>query len=401
MDKKTIIVYRWNSYSEPALIEAMKKLGIDVVFFDKRLRDFHADAMFAAVFMNWLHHHKAEAAFSFDYFPLISSICEVNKIPYLAWIYDCPMYTLMSPTLSNSFNYIFCFDEAYAVRLQQEGAKNCFHFPLGVAVERMEQIIGQADEEERAKFRSDISFVGKFYNGSENHYRKVVFEEYTRGWLEGLIEAQRKIYGYNFVRKSLPQKIIEEIIEKCEIRLGKMYCDAPAYLAADVINIEIAAREREDTVALAAEERPVALYTPPDFPEKLAANPNILNKGYVNNATQMPLVFHESRINLNVTSRTIETGIPQRVLDILACGGFCLTAYQPEIDVFFKDGQELVMYTDGEDFLGKLRYFLEHEQERRQIAQRGKKAVRERFSLKDRVKEMLEVVGVLGREKTI
>ncbi len=395
MDKKTIMVYKWNAHGESALIKAMESLGVHVISFDKRLRDFHADAMFAAVFMNWIHYYKVAAVFSFDYFPLISSICEVNKIPYLAWIYDCPMYTLMSPTLSNSFNYIFCFDEAYTVRLQQEGAKNCFHFPLGVSVEGMEKAINRADEAERAKFRSDISFVGKFYNGSENYYRKVCFEEYTRGWLEGLIEAQRKIYGYNFVRESLPQKIIEEIIAKCDIYLGKLYRNEPSYLAADVINIEIAAREREDTVALASRERQVALYTPPDLPEKLASISDILNKGYADRETQMPLVFHESRINLNVTSRTIETGIPQRVLDILACGGFCLTGYQPEIDVFFKDGEELVMYTDGEDFLGKLRHYLENEQERSRIAQRGKEAVREKFSLIKRVKEMLEAVGIL------
>ena len=48
-------------------------------------------------------------------------------------------------------------------------------------------------------------------------------------------------------------------------------------------------------------------------------------RGAVAYMTHMPLVFNNSRINLNMTIRNIRTGIPLRVWDILGAGGFqCL-----------------------------------------------------------------------------
>lgn len=36
---------------------------------------------------------------------------------------------------------------------------------------------------------------------------------------------------------------------------------------------------------------------------------------------EVPLIYHNSKISLNSTSKTIELGIPQRVFDILNCDG--------------------------------------------------------------------------------
>ena len=58
-----------------------------------------------------------------------------------------------------------------------------------------------------------------------------------------------------------------------------------------------------------------------------------------------------------------------RVFDILSCKGFCLTNYQPEIAELFVDGKDLVMYTSMEDLMGKVIYYLNHEEERREIAE--------------------------------
>ena len=94
----------------------------------------------------------------------------------------------------------------------------------------------------------------------------------------------------------------------------------------------------------------------------------------------MPLVFTGSRINLNITLRSIHSGIPLRVLDIMACGGFVLTNWQPEIEEYFADGEEIVMFRSLEECMSKIDYYLTHEEERKQIARNGQKKVREAFS---------------------
>ena len=106
----------------------------------------------------------------------------------------------------------------------------------------------------------------------------------------------------------------------------------------------------------------------------------------------MPFIFHNSKINLNITSRTIQTGIPKRVLDILACGGFCLTNYQTEIAEYFEDGTDLVMYSGMGDLVAKVEYYLNHEEERRIIAENGNRRVREAFDLDDKVGEILRAI---------
>jgi len=127
---KTILVYCWESTSEPMAIQAMKDAGCRVVEFHGKIKEHHTDAVFAKQFMAKLHSEKVDMVFSYDYFPLISVICEMNHIPYASWVYDCPQYGLLSKTITNSCNRIFCFDGAYAARLQQMGVGNVYHFPL-------------------------------------------------------------------------------------------------------------------------------------------------------------------------------------------------------------------------------------------------------------------------------
>ena len=97
-----------------------------------------------------------------------------------------------------------------------------------------------------------------------------------------------------------------------------------------------------------------------------------------------------------MTSKTITSGIPQRIFDVLSCGGFCLTNYQPEVAEYFADGEELVMYTDMADLAEKVQYYLEHEEERKQIAKNGYRKVKEEFGLAERVEGMLKVLEERG-----
>lgn len=106
------------------------------------------------------------------------------------------------------------------------------------------------------------------------------------------------------------------------------------------------------------------------------------NYGIIDYNTQMPLVFSGSKINLNISLRSIHSGIPLRVLDIMACGGFVLSNWQPEIVEYFIEGKEIVTFDSLEDCLDKIAYYLEHEKERKQIAYNGQKKYERLFLIK-------------------
>jgi hypothetical protein len=97
----------------------------------------------------------------------------------------------------------------------------------------------------------------------------------------------------------------------------------------------------------------------------------------------MPLVFAGSRINLNISLRSIHSGIPLRVLDIMACGGFVISNWQPEIAEYFEEGKEIVTFRSLEECMEKIAYYLEHEEERKEIAAAGFRKVKERFSYRE------------------
>ena len=389
---KTILVYCWESLSEQMAIRAIEAAGHQVVTISGKMKDYHADAEVAQRFITSLHAQKVDMVFSYDYFPLISMICEMNHIPYASWIYDCPQYTLLSKTITNSCNHIFCFDELYAVRLQKKGAQHVYHFPLAADMD-MYEIAKKGKVED--SFTCDISFVGGLYNGEKNRLLHTKLSEYAEGYVEGLLFAQKEICGYNLITDALPQTIAEEIVEKCEITLSDAYSWDIIQMAADAVNMKLTARDREEVLASLAQHFDVTLYSNSKLSEKLVECSRLNCRGTVDYQTQMPLVFHNSKINLNITSRTIESGIPQRIFDILACGGFCLTNYQPEIAALFEDGKELVMYTDLDDLLQKAEYYLAHEEERRQIAKAGYEKVRQHFSIGNRMKELMEKIDFL------
>lgn len=113
--------------------------------------------------------------------------------------------------------------------------------------------------------------------------------------------------------------------------------------------------------------------------------------GRVDYKTQMPLVFAGSKINLNISLRSIHSGIPLRVLDIMACGGFVLTNWQPEIEEYFVEGAEVAMFHSLEECMEKIDYYLQHEEKRKQIAEAGRKKVLEEFSYQTGLIKLFEI----------
>lgn len=386
-----IMVYCWGSLCEPMLIRALESIGYRASLFREKLKDYHMDAVFARNCLDRINRDKIQAVLSYNYFPMLSLIAQTAGIPYISWIYDCPQYTLYSKTVKSEWNYIFCFDAEETAELLTAGVSNVYHFPLGTDVNMLQA--AERGRKEKENYVCDISFIGSLYNEEKNRLQSARLTDYTKGFLEGLIAAQKKIYGYNLIRQSLNSRVEEEVKEVCRLSLGNMYEYETASLVADMVNMEVSSRERISILEILSSWKKIDLYTGSELPEKLKNKENIHNRGFADYYKEMPQIFSNSRINLNITVKSIQSGIPQRILDILACGGFCLTNYQREVADHFIDGTDLVMYTDEKDLMEKVAYYLSHEKERRGIAENGRRKVKEAFSIQKKVKEILQIVN--------
>ena len=63
----------------------------------------------------------------------------------------------------------------------------------------------------------------------------------------------------------------------------------------------------------------------------------------------------------------------------MGAGGFLLSNYQNELARYFEEGKEMVMYYDRQDLINKINYYLEHDEERIEIAKAGQKKILENF----------------------
>ena len=104
---------------------------------------------------------------------------------------------------------------------------------------------------------------------------------------------------------------------------------------------------------------------------------NVCNNGPLDYYNKMPIVFYNSKININITIRSIRRGIPLRAMDIMGAGGFLLSNYQQELNELFVDREDLVLFHNDEDMMDKIEYYLSHEKEREEIAVNGQEKIRE------------------------
>ena len=393
-----LLLYSWKANNEQILADNLIKLGFEVLWFDKECRHFTRDMELAAEMIPYIYREEIEAVVSFNYFPIISMICDTCKIPYYAWVYDCPHLTLYARQIRLPCNRIGIFDREMVRELQEKCGQIVYHVPLSVDVERFAQMVHGVGHRNAEAFHSDISFVGSLYTDDHNYYDRLS-DEKCKAVLDEIIRRQSFCYDRDILSEALnagelDMSVIQVKMEEQGLVLGEDYlADVKELLKAVVLEKKVTVEERRTLLTQIAEafgnSHQFNLYTA----SNLEAYPLLKkhHRGTVDYHKQMPLVFAHSKVNLNITLRSIHSGIPLRVLDIMACGGFVLTNWQPEIAECFKDGQEVVTFGSMEECLDRIGYYLEHEEERKAIAAAGQQKVRELFSYEKGLERLFDV----------
>lgn len=386
-----ILFYRYGSICEPDIIKGFEDLGHTVTQITEEITN--KNIMFgdcARIVGQFLIDHPHDFVFTVNYFPIISDVCNIFKIPYLCWSVDSPVMELFAKSIQHSCNRIFLFDRAQFDEIAPLNPANVFHLPLAVNVADKQKVIQNASSADIGRFSSSVSFVGSLYTEKCPYDRLSSTPDYLTGYLNGLMEAQLRVYGYYFIEDLLPDSIIEDF--KAHMKnfytypLDTFLTDRKT-LAQLYIGNKITAMERLRTMDLLSKYFDVDLYTGSDT----SSLPFIHNKGLAKSLTEMPIIFHESKINLNTTSKAIRSGLPLRIFDILGCGGFVLTNYQIELTDLFMLNEDLVAYGSLEEAKDLITYYLEHESLREEIAFNGYEKVKKYHTYTIRLEQMLEL----------
>lgn len=100
--------------------------------------------------------------------------------------------------------------------------------------------------------------------------------------------------------------------------------------------------------------------------------------------------FCQSKIVFNVS---ITDDINMRVFETLSSGSFLLTNNLPTLGELFKDGKHLVTYNSLDEMVQKAHYYIEHDDEREQIAQAGHEEFMRNHTYAHRIQQILKIVG--------
>ena len=386
----TILYYSWQENSTTDILDTFRSLGHKVKLYVYKLSHY-LSAGFADECSRELASCRYDLIFTFNYFSQISNTAEIYGVPYFSWVFDCPNITIYSASLSNSCNYLFLFDRDMIEIAKRNHAKHLYHLPLAVNTERLHSFLRLPDQKQGffpVTYQHDISFVGSLYHHTTYNHLEHTVGPHLKGYLDAIIAAQKKIQGADLISALLTEKWLSEMRHFLPIHIDSDYSCTERELYTHIIQKKITSEERIEAINLLSSLTPVALYTDSD-----AATfcPNALPLGTISYISEMPRVFHSSKINLNISLRSITSGIPLRAIDILACGGFLLSNYQPELCDFFVPGQDFVYYEDFTDLKEKTAYYLEHNTEREEIAYNGYLSV-QRFSYFRQVLKMLAVL---------
>lgn len=395
-----ILFPHWKSFGVEDITEAFEQLGHTVIQYENEPRNYRIDPKYKSGLKKYIRSEGIDLVFTSNYFPVISDACNDIGITYISWCYDNPLVLTYSRTIFNPCNRIFIFDSQMAGDLNDLGAKNVYYMPMAVNAKRLSKM--SATPEQKKIVESDVSFVGSLYTEKHTLYdRMTKLDEHTRGYLEGVMASQMLVYGYSFIENTLTPQIIANMQKAMPLETTPGGMETVQYTYANYfLYRKMTQTERTETLngiskilphITTTEGRtamPLKLYTPSPTPFL----PDVQNMGTVHYMYEMPLVFQNSKINLNITLRSIKSGIPLRAMDIMGAGGFLLTNYQDDFNRHFTDGEDFVSFSSKEDLYGKVIYFLANEDERKKIAENGCKKVRQNHTYEKALAAMLEKI---------
>ena len=393
-----ILYYDWDEFNGEDCRDAMRRLGhqVDTIRLNRGGFDMtpEIETKFKEQFdkRGDLGKRYYDLVYSFDYFPNISEVCQKYNMPYVSWVFDCPHYTLDSHTNNNSVNHIYVFDKDLYRLMRKKGVDTINYSPLGVNAQRLSAFCEELDQEtgDQVVYQHDVSFLGSLYDNEYNFYDQVeCLPPELKEYMDKVIALQERIYGHDLFtdEKAVTDAHIKRLREYIKFEdTGKYEIDYDNVIR-DILRKKVTVNERHNILVEMGKHFDTVMYTKHDA-KPLAG---VVNLGIADYTTKMPLVFHRSKVNLNISLRCITSGVPLRVMDVLAAGGFLVTTANAEIEEYFTDGVDLAIAHTPEELLQKTAYYLEHEKERKEIALNGQRKVFEQFAYTKLLPKILEI----------
>ncbi len=138
------------------------------------------------------------------------------------------------------------------------------------------------------------------------------------------------------------------------------------------------------TRLLTSVERPVHLYgifADPGSVDLLRKHRNLVYAGHVHHYRELPQTFASTKVNICIANGLINQGIPSKLIDCLASGGFALTDPKDDLVRLFGSDIDAIVFRDSDELNAKIEYYLARPEERREIVEGLRRTIEKRCTL--------------------
>lgn len=379
-----ILIVDIGSYMFPDIRLFLERAGHHTadVYHDFRREDHYHNPAFEAKMDAAWKSGSFDLVFSTNFLPAVAFFCHEHHVRYISWSYDCPLNLETEEGFDLSCNTIYLYDKEQVRAYRAKGLDNVYHLPLAVNCERLKNV--SPDQ----AFSCDISFMGTLYE-STLPFLKAHMPEYAQGYIDAIVRLQGDLYGTWLADDLLTEELTEEVNAHFRKTLSENALQLTKKQLSWSLATHVTHLNRLLLLRILSKKHQVLLCTGDDHEKLKSLLPDTRLRGRISYVEEMPRLFRSSKINLNMSLRAIQSGIPLRALDIMGCGGFLLSNYQPELAEYCVPGEECILYESAADAAEKAAYYLTHEEERERIAAGGLARMQADFRYEDRIREML------------
>lgn len=373
----------------PNIPISLGKMGHEVVLYEKSMEYVEEHEEEYENFGLFLQSEKPDVVISTIFFQIVAAYTHELGIKYAVYGMDSPHYAAWVPEYPRLDNvYLFHFDSREVERFRSCGYTNVIYLPLAAGVTWADTI--HTSGTDRKKFGSEVSFVGGLYGDNPFDTCAGRLTQPVQEHIWNQLENSAFLWDG---KERLQEGVSEELLRICQTVTPEL-CN-PGFTMEDdyyfrqwTLARKLSNIERTLLLEQVAGQYDFRLYTRENevVPESIHRYPP------VNAMTEQLKVFQSSGINLNVTLRSIESGVPLRVFDILSVGGLVLTDYRKDAEELFREDEEIVMFRTPEEMMDKLAFYTTHETERKRIAKNGHRRARAEYSYERMLEEILQKI---------
>ena len=373
----------------PNIPISLGKMGHEVVLYEKSMEYVEEHEEEYESFGLFLQSQKPDVVISTIFFQIVAAYTHELGIKYAVYGMDSPHYAAWVPEYPRLDNvYLFHFDSREVERFRKCGYTNVTYLPLAAGVTWADTI--HTSGTDRKKFGSAVSFVGGLYGDNPFDTCAGRLPQPVQEHIWNQLENSAFLWDG---KERLQEGVSEELLRICQTVTPEL-CN-PGFTMEDdyyfrqwTLARKLSNIERTLLFEQVAGQYDFRLYTR----EKEVVPESIHRYPPVNAMTEQLKVFQSSGVNLNVTLRSIESGVPLRVFDILSVGGFVLTDYRKDVEELFREDEEIVMFRTPEEMMDKLAFYTAHETERKRIAKNGHRRARAEYSYERILEEILQKI---------